>query len=71
MATAIIAIVGSLLTDAHARLRQKDPAAEEKAAEADRDRRDLIGLFKDDLHIPRDEEDDDHAAGQTRADVLA
>ena len=41
------------------------------AAEADRDRRDLIRLFKDDLDIPLDEEDDDHAAGQTGADVLA
>jgi gas vesicle protein len=54
------------VTDVHARLRQQYPVAEETGVrEADQARRDLISLFKADLDIPPDVEDD-HQAGQAR-----
>jgi hypothetical protein len=52
------------VTDVHARLRQQDSIAEEtEVREADQARRDLIRLFKADLDIPPEAEDD-HAAGR-------
>jgi len=54
------------VTDVHAQLRQKDSGVEEtEVLKADQARRDLVGLFKADLDIPPDVEDD-HAEGQAR-----
>jgi len=57
------------VTDVHAQLRQKDSGVEEtEVLKADQARRDLVGLFKADLDIPPDVEDD-HAEVQAGVTV--